>query len=84
MRSSLFAGLLLVLGLLALTVSPGAQEATIVTGTVSASDHEAAEGYFVLGADTTLVAKPGSALHGWLLRHKGEKVSVSLQSMARP
>jgi hypothetical protein len=53
----------------------GLDEATVV-GRVSAAEHEIQEGYFSMGEETTLVARPGSELHRWLARHRGQKVRL--------
>jgi hypothetical protein len=68
---------------LTLAVGTGstAHEKTVVTmGTVSAAEHEVVEGYFALGEDLTLVAKPGSSLHTWLTNHIGEQVVLSVRT----
>lgn len=73
--------LTLLLGLLAVLLgglAAAAGSGATVTGRLSAADHEAEEGYFSLGPDTFLVAKPGSELHGWLMRHRGERVRLAL------
>jgi hypothetical protein len=61
-----------------------AQEASavdaVVEGDVTAAEHEVSEGYFAIGQETTLVAKPGSDLHAWLSRHNGRRVVIRLES----
>ncbi len=49
-------------------------------GDLRATDQEAEEGYFAVGSDTMIVAKPGSSLHRWLRGHVGQRVLVNLQS----
>jgi hypothetical protein len=52
-------------------------EATF-TARVSSADHETEEGYFSLGADATVMAKPGTPLHRFLSRQNGRDVRVTL------
>jgi hypothetical protein len=51
---------------------------TTITAQVSSADHETAEGYFSLGPDTTVVAKPGSDLFRFLSRQKGRRVKITV------
>jgi hypothetical protein len=51
---------------------------TTLTAQVSSADHETDEGYFSLGTDTTVLAKPGTDLQRFLARQKGRKVRVTL------
>ena len=53
------------------------REATTLTVDVSAADHELGEGYFSLGDDMTAVVKPGSPLHAFLARHRGQTVTIT-------
>jgi hypothetical protein len=48
---------------------------------VSASEHEADEGYFAIGSDTMLVARPNSALHRWLRERNGQQVRVTIAAV---
>jgi hypothetical protein len=48
------------------------------TAKVSSADHETDEGYFSLGKDTTVLAKPGSELHRFLTRQNGREVRITL------
>ena len=58
-------------------------EATI-TVQISSADHELQEGYFALGEQATVMAKPGSDLFKFLSRQRGQKVKIVLtQSDAR-
>jgi hypothetical protein len=52
-------------------------EATI-TVQVTSADHELEEGYFALGEQATVVAKPGSDLFKFLSRQRGHKVKIVL------
>jgi hypothetical protein len=57
---------------------PAAEAQATVVGTISAADHEIEEGYFSMGDEATLMAKPGSDLHHWLSTHRGQKVRLIL------
>ena len=59
-----------------------AREATL-TARVSSSDHEVTEGYFTLGENTTVIAKPGSDLHRFLSGQRGRKVTLHLTADSR-
>jgi hypothetical protein len=54
------------------------KDEAIVTVQVTSADHELQEGYFSLGENTTLVAKPGSDLHRFLSRQRGKTIKVVL------
>jgi hypothetical protein len=54
-----------------------------VVADLTAADHEVEEGYFALGQKATLMAPPGSSLHGWLSTHRGQRVRV-LITIAEP
>jgi len=45
---------------------------------VTSADHEMQEGYFSLGDSTTIMAKPGSDLHRFLVRQRGKKIRIVL------
>jgi hypothetical protein len=51
---------------------------TSMTVQVSSADHETEEGYFSLGKDATVIAKPGSELHRFLARQNGRQVRITL------
>ena len=51
---------------------------TTFTAQVSSAEHETEEGYFSLGKDTTLLAKPGSELHRFLSQQNGRQVRFTL------
>jgi len=51
---------------------------TTMTVQVSSAEHETDEGYFSLGKETTVLAKPGSELHQFLARQNGRQVRVTL------
>jgi hypothetical protein len=54
---------------------------TTMTVQVSSAEHESDEGYFSLGKDATVMAKPGSDLHRFLTRQNGRQVRVTLTLM---
>lgn len=54
------------------------RDETTITAQVSSADHETDEGYFSLGADATVMAKPGTALYRFLARQKGRKVKLTV------
>ena len=51
---------------------------TPLTVQVSSADHETEEGYFSLGKDATVIAKPGTDLYQFLARQKGRQVRVTM------
>ena len=51
---------------------------TAFTARVSSADHETDEGYFSLGKDATVMAKPGTDLHRFLSRQNGRDVRITL------
>ena len=54
------------------------RDETVVTAQVSSAEHETEEGYFSLGSEATVLAKPGSDLYRFLARQNGRKVRVTL------
>jgi len=60
------------------------RDETILTAKVSSADHETEEGYFTLGDNATVIAKPGSDLYRFLARQRGHKVRIVLQDAAGP
>jgi hypothetical protein len=60
------------------------RDETVLTVQVSSADHELEEGYFSLGENATLMAKPGSDLYRFLARQRGHKVKISLQESSGP
>jgi hypothetical protein len=78
-RTAMIGGMVFVALLLGLTVGRAAdRDETIITAQVSSADHETAEGYFSLGPDATVLAKPGSELQRYLARQNGKKVRITL------
>ena len=51
---------------------------TVFTAKVTSADHESDEGYFSLGKDATVLAKPGTNLHRFLTRENGREVRITL------
>lgn len=76
MRQRVLIGVLLIL--LGFGLGVYADPGWSLTGQVSATEQEAEEGYFALGSDTMLVAKPGSDLHLWLRGRLGQLVRITL------
>jgi len=60
------------------------RDETSLTVQVSSADHEQEEGYFSLGENVTLLAKPGSDLFRFLTRQRGHKVKLLLQESTGP
>ncbi len=60
------------------------RDETSLTVQVSSADHEQEEGYFSLGDNATVLAKPGSDLCRFLTRQRGHKVRIVLQESAAP
>jgi hypothetical protein len=69
----------LVVGTIAGGAAVASQASIAVQGKVSATEQESDEGYFAVGAETMVVAKPQSALHQWLRAHNGQQVRVTLE-----
>lgn len=68
---------LLLAGLTAGWASDGPEETTL-TVEVTSADHEIEEGYFALGKEGTVMARPGSDLHRFLSRQRGRTVRIVL------
>jgi hypothetical protein len=77
MRHLMAAWIVLALLLVGLGATGGTtgDEPTVVAD-LTAADHEVEEGYFALGQKASLIAPPGSTLHGWLTTHRGQRVRV--------
>jgi hypothetical protein len=77
----------LTLALLLIGLSVGrasSRDETALTVQVSSADHEQAEGYFSLGDNATVMAKPGTDLYRFLTRQRGHKVKIVLQESRGP
>jgi len=51
---------------------------TTMTVQISSAEHETDEGYFALGKDATVMARPGTELHRFLSRQNGRQVRVTM------
>ena len=71
--------LALVVGIVAGGAAVASQASIAIHGQVSATEQESDEGYFAVGGDTMVVAKPESQLHGWLRAHNGQQVRVTIE-----
>ena len=54
------------------------RDETTFTAKVSSAEHETDEGYFSLGTDATVLAKPGTELQRFLARQNGRKVRITV------
>ena len=83
-RIAMAAWLTLALLLIGLSIGRASdRDETTLTVQVSSADHEQEEGYFSLGDNATVLAKPGTDLYRFLTRQRGHKVKVVLQE-AKP
>lgn len=79
MRNALIGWMVVAALLLGMSLGRAADgNETTMTVQVSSSEHESDEGYFSLGKDATVMAKPGTELHRFLTRQNGRQVRVSL------
>ena len=85
MRKLLVVGCLVssVAGSFAAGQAAGREDAAL-TVQVTSADHEVEEGYFSLGTDATLMVKPGTPLYRFLVRRRGEQVTITFGDAARP
>ena len=60
------------------------RDETTLTAQVTSADHEQEEGYFSLGENATVLAKPGTELFRFLTRQRGHKVKIVLQESKGP
>ena len=56
----------------------GDRDEAVITVQVTSAEHEAQEGYFSLGSDTTVMVKPGTDLFRFLSRHRGDSIKIVL------
>jgi hypothetical protein len=54
------------------------RDEAVITVQVTSADHELDEGYFALGEQATVMAKPGSDLFKFLGRHRDRQVRIVL------
>ena len=72
---------LLVVATLLFGISLGREadgDEAVLTVKISSADHESDEGYFSLGQEATVLAKPGTELHRFLTRQNGRDVRLTL------
>ena len=79
MRNAMIGWMMVAALLLGMSIGRAADNnETSMTVQVSSAEHETDEGYFSLGKDATVMAKPGSPLHQFLARQNGRQVRVTL------
>ena len=79
MRGAMIGWMVFALLLVGLSIGHASdRDETVVTAKVSSADHEMVEGWFSLGPDTTVMAKPGSDLYRFLERQNGRRVRVTV------
>ena len=79
MRNAMIGWMVLAALLLGISIGRAADgNETTMTVQVSSADHETDEGYFALGKDATVMAKPGTELHRFLSRQNGHQVRITL------
>mgnify|MGYP001030199725 FL=1 len=79
MKTAWTAWLMIALLLIGVSIGrAGETDETIINVEVNAADHELVEGYFALGDQGTVMAKPGSALYKFLSRQRGRTVKIVL------
>jgi hypothetical protein len=84
-RNALLGWLVVALVLIGLGVGRAADtDETTLTVQVTSADHEVEEGYFSLGANGTLMVKPGSELYRFLCRQRGRKVKIVMSEAGGP
>jgi hypothetical protein len=78
-RGAMIAWMVFAALLIGLSIGRAAdRDETSLTVQVSSAEHETEEGYFSLGSDATVLAKPGSELQRFLARQNGKKVRVTV------
>ena len=79
MRGAMIGWMVFAALLLGLSLGRAAdRDETTLTARVTSAEHETDEGYFSLGPDATVVAKPGSELQRYLARQNGKDVRITL------
>ena len=82
MRGAMLGWLVLALILVAMSIGRAAdRDESIMTAQVSSAEHEAEEGYFSLGPNATVLAKPGSELYRFLARQNGHKIRLTVTAI---
>ena len=84
MKTALTAWLMIALLLIGVSIGRAYEaDETIINVEVSSADHELQEGYFALGEQGTVMARPGSQLYNFLSRQRGQKVKIVLTQAER-
>ena len=79
MRNAMIGWMVVAALLLGMSIGRAADtNETTVTVQVSSAEHETDEGYFSLGKDATVMAKPGTPLHQYLARQNGKQVRITM------
>ena len=79
MRGAMIGWMVFAALLIGLSIGRAAdRDETSMTVQISSAEHETEEGYFSLGSDATVVAKPWSELQKFLARQNGKKVRVTV------
>ena len=79
MRNAMIGWMVVAALLLGISLGRAADgDETTMTVQVISAEHETDEGYFALGKDATVMAKPGSNLHRFLARQNGRQVRITL------
>ena len=79
MKTALIASLMVVLLLVGAGIGRALDsDETVINVEVNSADHELQEGYFALGEQGTVMARPGSPLYNFLSRQRGQKVKIVL------
>lgn len=79
MRIAMTAWMVLALLLVGLGIGGASdRDETTVTVQVTSAEHELEEGYFSLGDSATVMAKPGTDLHRFLVRQRGKEIRIVL------
>lgn len=79
MRKAMIGWMMFAALLLGLSIGRAAdRDETTLTAQITSAEHETAEGYFSIGSDATVIAKPGTELQRFLARQNGKKVRITL------
>lgn len=79
MKKALIGGMVVAAMLLGMSIGRAAdKDETVFTAKITSADHETDEGYFSLGPDATVLAKPGTDLHRFLSRQNGRQIRITL------
>jgi hypothetical protein len=83
-KSATPAWLIIVLLLIGVTIGrASAGDEAVLTVQISSADHELDAGYFALGEQATVMARPGSDLFRFLSRQRGQTVKIVLTPSER-